>query len=143
MSSEQTIVAKDSPQYKAFIKKIEHNCKSADSKLSVCLLCWGFLSYFQKKRHQEHSHYTVTPVFFKNEEMFLQLARKHGKIYDNETKVAIFADVVPLAANSYASVSGSTGAAIGPKVGSVAGNFGPMNQKMGGTSSVHELRMVS
>jgi hypothetical protein len=75
--------------------------------------------------------------------MFLQLARKHGKLYDNETKVAIFADVVPLAANSYASVSGSQQASIGPRVGSVAGNFGPSNQKMGATSSVHELRMVS
>jgi hypothetical protein len=75
--------------------------------------------------------------------MFLTLARKHGKIYDNETKVAIFADVVPLAANSYASVSGAVGAAVGPRVGSISGNFGPTNQKMGGTSSVHELRVVS
>ena len=46
-------------------------------------------------------------------------------MYENETKVAIFADVVPLAANSYASVSSAVGAAIGPKVGSISGNFGP------------------
>ena len=49
-------------------------------KLSVCLLCWGFITFYQKRRHQEHSHYTVTPMYFKDEKSFLDLAQKHGKI---------------------------------------------------------------
>ena len=65
--SNDTVVSRDSQEYRAFIKKIEQNCQSSDFKLSVCLLCWGFLTYFQKKRHTEHSHYIVTPVYFKNE----------------------------------------------------------------------------
>ena len=44
----------------------------------------------------EHQHYTVMPIYFKNEGLFLNLARKHGKLYDGETKIAIFADTVPI-----------------------------------------------
>jgi hypothetical protein len=88
---EHKIVTLGSPEYKIFIKKIENNY-NAQSKVSACLLCWGFIAYYQKIRHKEHSHYTVTPAYFKDETHFLSLAKKHGKLSDNDTKVAIFAD---------------------------------------------------
>ena len=90
------IVGLDSVQFKQFVKKIEDNCKRSDCKLSACLLCWGFLSYFQKKRHQEHSHYIVTPVYFKSEKLFKELALKHGKLYEQQNQIAIFSDTVSL-----------------------------------------------
>jgi hypothetical protein len=92
---EYRVVIKGSPEYQAFIKRIEvNNLPETKQKISVCLLCWGFITYHQKRRHQEHAHYTVTPVYFKSEVTFLSLAKKHGKLQDNgmETLIAIFAD---------------------------------------------------
>ena len=80
----------NSPEYKQFIKKLEQNLE-ANQKLSVCLLCWGFITFYQKRRHQEHSHYIVTPTYFKTEDLFLKLARQHGKLLKGN-KVAVFAD---------------------------------------------------
>ncbi len=78
----------------------------------------------------------MTPIYFKNESLFLNLARKHGKLYENETKVAIFADTVPIQhAGSYSMGQG------GPKQGSIVGNFGA--GKTGTASQVQELRIVS
>ncbi|CAI2376439.1 unnamed protein product [Moneuplotes crassus] len=81
-----------STEYKKFIQKIELNWESNSTKLSVCLLCWGFLSFNLKKKHMEHSHYTLTPSFVKNEEMFLKLAKKHKRMSDDEQNVQIFAE---------------------------------------------------
>ena len=81
-----------SREYKSFITKIEMNWESSSTKLSVCLLCWGFLSFNLKKKHMEHSHYTLTPSFVKNEEMFLKLAQKHKRISEDEQNVQIFAE---------------------------------------------------
>lgn len=55
-------------------------------------MCWGFLSAYQKKKHLEHSVYTLTPAYFKNEEMFMKHAKTYHKIKDNDTMVAIFSD---------------------------------------------------
>ena len=87
---EYLIVEIDSPEYKQFIKKLEQNL-DANQKLSACLLCWGFITFYQKRRHQEHTHYIVTPTYFKTEELFLKLARQHAKLLKGN-KVAIFAD---------------------------------------------------
>ncbi len=81
-------VHRQSADYKSFIKKIEQNYESSN-KLSACLLCWGFLSSYQKKKHLEHSHYTITPSFFRNEQMFLKHAKLHNKLKDNDTLVAL------------------------------------------------------
>lgn len=81
-----------SREYKEFITKIEMNWESNSTKLSVCLLCWGFLSFSLKKKHMEHSHYTLTPSFVKNEEMFLKLAKKHKRMSEDEQNVQIFAE---------------------------------------------------
>ena len=98
------MVLKGSPEYQAFIKKIEHNNNEAKQKISVCLLCWGFITFYQKRRHQEHANYTVTPMYFKDERTFLDLAKKHGKLQDTEDKtplVAIFADSCKIIESSY------------------------------------------
>ena len=80
----------------------------------------------------------MTPVYFKNEELFINLARKHGKLHNNETRVSIFADTVPIQHAGAFSMSQS-----GPKTGMLIGNFGPSTGKMGAASQVQELRMVS
>jgi hypothetical protein len=96
---------KGSPEYQLFIKKIElNNSTEQKQKISVCLLCWGFITFYQKRRHQEHAHYTVTPMYFKDEATFLSLAKKHGKFHiggDGETLVAIFADQCKIIESSY------------------------------------------
>ena len=81
-----------SKEYKKFITKIEMNWESNSTKLSVCLLWWGFLSFSLKKKHMEHSHYTLTPSFVKNEEMFIKLAKKHKRMSEDEQNVQIFAE---------------------------------------------------
>ena len=53
-------------------------------------MCWGFLTSYQKKKHLEHTHYTINPSFFKNEEMFIRHAKSRDKLKDNDTMVAIF-----------------------------------------------------
>lgn len=72
----------------------------------------------------------------------MNLARKHGKTYDNETRVAIFADTVPIQ-QAGAFGAGSTIGAGGPKPGMLVGNFGPSMGSKGAASQVQELRMVS
>lgn len=79
-------VHKDSEEYKYFIEKLEHY------KDSVCSLCWGFLKSSEKLKHNEHAIYIVTPSFFRYEDLFLKLAKKHNKIRENDTVVAIFND---------------------------------------------------
>ena len=81
-----------SKEYKKFITKIEMNWESNSTKLSVWLVWWGFLSFSLKKKHMEHSHYTLTPSFVKNEEMFLKLAKKHKRMSEDEQNVQIFAE---------------------------------------------------
>ena len=56
----------ESDEFKTFIRKLEQNYESINSKLSACLLCWGFLTSTQKQKHSEHAHYTVTPMFIRN-----------------------------------------------------------------------------
>ena len=81
-----------SKAYERFIQKIEMNWEGNTTKLSICILCWAFLSFSLKKKHMEHSHYVLTPSFIKNEEMFLKLAKKHKKMSEDEQNVQIFAD---------------------------------------------------
>ena len=40
----------------------------------------------------EHSHYTITPSFFRNEEQFLKHCKANKKLKDNDNLVAIFND---------------------------------------------------
>jgi len=87
-----------SPEYKEFIRRIEGNFQSS-AKLSACCLCWGFITYNQKKNHQEHSHYTVTSTFFKNEDTFLNLAKQNRKLEDR--RVALFAERCQIISGSY------------------------------------------
>ena len=56
----------ESDEFKSFIREIEQNYENNSSKLSACLLCWGFLTSYQKQKHLEHAHYTITPSFFRN-----------------------------------------------------------------------------
>lgn len=81
-------VHRASAEFKSFIKKLEMNYEGSN-KLSACLLCWGFLTSYQKKKHLEHSHYTITPSFFRTEQMYLKHAKLHNKLKDSETMVAI------------------------------------------------------
>ena len=71
-------VERSSLEFKKFIERIEANFE-ASNKLSACLLCWGFITSYQRKKHLEHSHYTVTPSYFKNEESFIKLCKMNGK----------------------------------------------------------------
>ena len=73
------VVERTSPQYRAFITKLENNYKSSNQKQAACLQCWAFISAFQRKKHPEHEAYIVTASFFKNEESFMRLANDHGK----------------------------------------------------------------
>ena len=82
-------VHRSSNEFKAFIKKLEMNYETCN-KFSACLLCWGFLTSYQKKKHLEHAHYTITPSFFRTEQMFLKHAKLHGKLKDSDTMVALF-----------------------------------------------------
>uniref|UniRef100_A0A7S3FV38 Uncharacterized protein n=1 Tax=Strombidium rassoulzadegani TaxID=1082188 RepID=A0A7S3FV38_9SPIT len=75
-----------------FIRKIEQNYEQNSSKMSACLLCWGFLTSYQKQRHLEHAHYTITPSFFRNKEQYMKHARTHEKIKDNGTMIALLND---------------------------------------------------
>ena len=59
-------VHRSSAEFKSFVKKLEMNYDGSN-KLSACLLCWGFLTSYQKKKHLEHAHYTITPSFFRTE----------------------------------------------------------------------------
>ena len=85
MSEEQQLryVHRDSDEFKSFIQRIEHNYDSTN-KVSACLLCWAFLTSYQKKKHLEHAHYTVTPSFFRTESMYLKHAKTHNKLRDSE-----------------------------------------------------------
>lgn len=74
----------DSEEFNKFIEELEKNYTSSN-KLSACLLCWGFITSYQKKKHLEHSHYTMTPSFFKTKDQFIKIARLHGKTKDNDT----------------------------------------------------------
>jgi hypothetical protein len=84
-------VHRSSDELKKFIQKLEQNYECSN-KLSACLLCWAFLTSYQKKKHLEHAHYTITPSFFRNEAMFLKHAKMHNKLKDGETMVALFAE---------------------------------------------------
>ncbi len=82
-------VHRESSEFKAFMKKLEDNYESSN-KLSVCLLCWGFLTSYQKKKHLSHSPYIITPSFCRNEDQFFKHALAQKKTKDNNTLVAIF-----------------------------------------------------
>ena len=84
-------VHRSSNEFKSFIKKLEMDYETSN-KLSACLLCWGFLTSYQKKKHLEHAHYTITPSFFRTEQMFLKHAKLHNKLKDGDTMVALFND---------------------------------------------------
>ena len=60
--------------------------------MSACLLCWGFLTSSQKQKHLEHAHYTITPSFLRNQEMYLKHAKAHDKIKENGTMIALMND---------------------------------------------------
>ena len=75
MNPETTLkyVHRDSQEYKQFLIKLEQNY-DASNKLSMCILCWGFLTSYQKKKHMSHSPYIVTASFCKNEDQFIKHA---------------------------------------------------------------------
>ena len=81
-------VHRSSNEFKSFIKKLEMNYDGSN-KLSACLLCWGFLTGYQKKKHLEHAHYTITPSFFRTEQMYIKHAKLHNKMKDSDTMVAL------------------------------------------------------
>ena len=91
-------VNRDSQEFRVFIKKVESNYESSN-KQSLCLLCWGFLSSYQKKRHLQHGPYVITPSFCKNEDQFFKHALAQNKVKssssDNKTLVAIFNEQCP------------------------------------------------
>jgi hypothetical protein len=93
MSSSEDLryVHRNSEEFKQFVHKIELNYESSN-KHSACLLCWAFLTSYQKKKHLEHAHYTITPSFFRNEQMYLKHAKMHNKLKDADTMVALFAE---------------------------------------------------
>mmetsp|Transcript_15657 Transcript_15657/g.15160 ORF Transcript_15657/g.15160 Transcript_15657/m.15160 type:complete len:133 (+) Transcript_15657:172-570(+) len=95
------VVEMASEEFQGFITRISANYEAPTMKLSVCLLCWGFITYYQKKRHQEHSNYIVTPSFFKDEKTFLYLARRHGKVAPCGKKVALFAETCKITESPY------------------------------------------
>ncbi|CDW86713.1 UNKNOWN [Stylonychia lemnae] len=88
------VITTESPEYKAFIKKLKENNESKQ-KLSVCLICWGFITFYQRRIHVQHSHYTVTPMYFKDEKSFINLAKRYDKYLeqpDGKIIVGIFAE---------------------------------------------------
>ncbi|TNV77405.1 hypothetical protein FGO68_gene4525 [Halteria grandinella] len=135
---EYKVVLKGGREYQAFIRKLEYNNTEAKMKNSACLLCWGFITYHQKRRHQEHAHYTVTPTHFGKESKFLDLAQKHGKLHtteDDKTLVAIFADQCKIIESSYINAPArSTQFAQQQTIA---------NQKNFGNQTVNEIRTVS
>ena len=82
----------ESDEFKQFIRKLETNYDHGNSKLSACLLCWGFLTSSQKQKHLEHAHYTITPSFLRNQEMYMKHAKAHDKIKENGTMIALMND---------------------------------------------------
>ncbi len=82
-------VHRESQEFKQFIVKLENNYDSSN-KFSVCILCWGFLTSYQKKKHMSHSPYIVTPSFCKNEDQFMKHAIAQKKTKDNNRLVALF-----------------------------------------------------
>lgn len=86
------VIERGSAPYKEFIKKLEKNYALSGTRLSVCLLCWGFIPAHLKKRHLEHEPFIVTASFFKNEEAFVKIAKENGKISGNGTRVITFKD---------------------------------------------------
>ena len=82
-------VHRDSEEYRNFIKKLENNYESSN-KLSMCLMCWGFLTSYQKKKHMAHTLYIITPSFCKNEEQFMKNAIAQKKTKDNNQLIAVF-----------------------------------------------------
>eukprot|EP00347_Sterkiella_histriomuscorum_P006485 403352587 len=100
---EYRVVTLDSPEFRAFLKKIQSNNESKH-KLSACLLCWGFITFYQKRTHQNHSHYIVTPAYFRDEKTFLSLAQKHSKYIeqpDGGVLVGVFAEQCKIIESSY------------------------------------------
>eukprot|EP00347_Sterkiella_histriomuscorum_P001639 403371250 len=134
---EYRVVTLDSPEFRAFIKKIEVNNNESKHKLSACLLCWGFITFYQKRRHQEHSHYTVTPSYFRDEKTFLGLAQKHSKYLeqpDGGVLVGIFAEQCKIIESSYINAPNRSHA------------FAQSGARNGGgfaNQSVSEIRQVS
>eukprot|EP00347_Sterkiella_histriomuscorum_P009423 403341271 len=84
-------VHRSSDEFKVFLKKLEDNYESSN-KQSVCLLCWGFLTSYQKKKHMAHQVYIINPSFCKNEEMFLKHATNQKKLRDNNQLIALLND---------------------------------------------------
>lgn len=60
-------VSIDSEEFAKFMNKLEKNFLDSNKK-SACLMCWGFISSYQKKKHNEHGPYLITPTNFKNKE---------------------------------------------------------------------------
>lgn len=87
-------VHRDSQEFKQFIKKLESNYDNSN-KQSICLMCWGFLSSYQKKRHPTHAPYIVTPSFCRYEDQFMRFAKERDKTKDNHTLIALFNDQCP------------------------------------------------
>jgi hypothetical protein len=82
-------VHRDSQEFRAFIAKLEDNYESSN-KLSMCILCWGFLTSYQKKKHMSHAPYIVTPSFCKNEDQFVKYALTQKKVRENNKLIALF-----------------------------------------------------
>ena len=94
-------VHRDSAEYRAFLKKLENNYESSN-KLSICLMCWGFLTGYQKKKHMSHQVHVVTPSFCRTEDQFLKYARDMKRTRDNSTLIALLNDSCPaLVENPY------------------------------------------
>ncbi|CDW72429.1 UNKNOWN [Stylonychia lemnae] len=64
--------------------------QESTNKQLVCLMCWGFLTQYQKKKHNAHSVYIITPQFCRNEDMFVKKAHEHNKLKENNTLIALF-----------------------------------------------------
>ena len=68
------------------------NWQGAGTKLSVCLKCWAFLTFSQKKKHLEHQHHTITPSQLKDEAKFKELAAQYNMMKDEGKTIALFAE---------------------------------------------------
>ncbi|CAI2367593.1 unnamed protein product [Moneuplotes crassus] len=53
-------------------------------------MCWGFITSYQKKKHQEHLSYIVTAKDFQDEASYLNLCNFNNKIQGN--KIALFSE---------------------------------------------------
>ena len=79
----------DSNEFQAMIAKCQKQ-KGSSNFLSLCCICWSFLSNYQKNNHKsDHEDAIKTPIQYNTKEQLMILAKEYNKTKTIDGKIMI------------------------------------------------------